>query len=169
MPQERVGEIRITRRLLRIGDQVYPLANIARVQTLWVEWRPKIATFREFVGLLLVIGVSVFALPVLGFGSSMSGLTLTAMVIAGILVLSRLMARKRRFLLLIETAGAQTAVLADRAEPEIRRIEHAVVGAIENPPDQEWVLQVSGDIVMGDKIGRDKFLQGGSGNSIVSS
>lgn len=32
------------------GTQVYPLANIARIQTLWVERSRDIATFREFVG-----------------------------------------------------------------------------------------------------------------------
>lgn len=166
MSQDRVGNIRISRRLLRIGDQAYPLANIARVQTLWIKWSRNIATFREFVGLLLIIGVSVFVSPVLT--GSVHMLAMIVIVIAGIVVLSRLVARQRRFVLVIETAGAQIAALSGKAEPEIRRLAHAVVEAIENPPDQERVLQVSGDIVMGDKIGRDKYLQGGSGNSIVS-
>ncbi|MDQ2792356.1 MAG: DUF6232 family protein [Actinomycetota bacterium] len=168
MSEDRVGEIRISRRLLRIGNQAYPLTNIARVQTLWVEGNRSLATFREFVGLLLIIGVIVFVLPMLGLGGSASGLTLSAIVIAGMVVLWRLVMRERRFVLLIETAGSQIAALAGKDEPEIRRIEDAVVEAIENPPDQERILQVSGDIVLGDKIGRDKYQQGGSGNRIVS-
>ncbi len=169
MPQDRVGEIRISKRLLRIGNQAYPLANIGRVQTLRIEWGRRIATFREFVGLLLVISVIVFVLPALGFGNSTSVLTLTVIVIAGIVVLSRLLNRQRRFVLFIETTGAQTTALAGKAEREIREIEQAVVAAIENPPAQEQVLRVSGDIVMGDKIGRDKYQQDGSKNSIFSS
>ncbi|MGH3694050.1 MAG: DUF6232 family protein [Pseudonocardiaceae bacterium] len=169
MSEDRVGEIRISRRLLRIGSQVYPLANIGRVQTLWLEWgRNNVATFREFVGLLLVIGLIVFILPVLGLGSSVSGLTVIAMIVAGIVVLYRFLTRQRRFVLFIETTGGQIATLAAKAEPEIRRIEYAVVEAIENPPNQEQVIQISGDIVMGDKIGRDKYQQSGSGNRIMS-
>lgn len=169
MSEDRVGEIRISRRLLRIGSQVYPLANIGRVQTLWLEWgRNNIATFREFVGLMLVIGVIVFVLPMLGFGASVSGLTVIAIIVAGVVVLYRLVTRQRRFALFIETTGGQVATLAAKAEPEIRRLEYAVVEAIENPPNQEQVIQIRGDIVMGDKIGRDKYQQGGSGNRIVS-
>lgn len=169
MSQDRVGEIRISRRLLRIGSQVYPLANIGRVQTLWIEWgRNNVATFREFVGLLLIIGVIVFVLPTLVFRDSVTGLTIITIVVAGVVVLYRLVTRQRRFVLFIETTGGQMATLAGKVEPEIRKIEYAVVEAIENPPNQERVMQVSGDIVMGDKIGRDKYQQGGSGNSIVS-
>lgn len=173
MPEDRVDKIRISERLLRIGNQAYPLANIGRVQTLWIQWGHRIATFREFVGLLVVISVLVFVLPGLGLEEdSASALTVTVVVIAGLVVLSRLLNRERRFVLLIETTGAQTAALAGKAgqaEREIREIEQAVVTAIENPPAHEQVLQVSGDIVMGDKINRDKYQQGGSGNSIFSS
>lgn len=169
MSQDSVGEIRINRRLLRIGDQIYPLANIARVQTLWIEWQPKTSPAG---GILLGIAVIAYILSWLGFDLPVSN---TLVVIAGIVGviwfgISDAIARpKRRFLLVIETNGAQTAVLASTVEPEIRKLEHAVVNAIENPPSQEQVLKVSGDIVFGDKIDRDKILQHGSGNSAMSS
>ncbi len=45
MTKEKLGEIRINRRTLRIGHQVYPLANISRVQTLREAWRGRRATW----------------------------------------------------------------------------------------------------------------------------
>jgi hypothetical protein len=38
MAEKYVGQILISRRTVRIGHQVYPLANISRVQTLLVAW-----------------------------------------------------------------------------------------------------------------------------------
>ncbi|WP_433436793.1 hypothetical protein [Nonomuraea sp. CA-141351] len=34
MAKQRVGEIRISKRVVKIGHEVYPLANISRAQTL---------------------------------------------------------------------------------------------------------------------------------------
>ncbi|WP_351234429.1 hypothetical protein [Streptomyces sp. NPDC002133] len=89
-----VGEIRISKRTVQIGHEVYPLANISR------------------------------------------------------------------------PAGTQYTALSGTAYDEIERIKSEIVGAIEDPPQQERIVQVRGDLVMGDKIGRGKYQQSGSGNHI---
>lgn len=46
MAKKRVGEIRISKRIVQIGHEVYPLANISRVQTLRLVPGGKHATYR---------------------------------------------------------------------------------------------------------------------------
>jgi len=77
------------------------------------------------------------------------------------------LSQRTRYALIIETAGTQYTALSGPNPTEIDRIMGEIVGAIEDPPDNERILQVSGDIVLGDKFGGNKFEQGGSGNRMI--
>ncbi|PBC92588.1 hypothetical protein BX281_0266 [Streptomyces sp. Ag82_O1-15] len=182
---KRVGEIRIAKRVVTIGHETYPLANISRVQTLRVVWHGKLATFyplREITSLLLLGGAITLLLPRVDLGSRLGAAdtetarriatafaALLAVRIAYLLglLLYRLLLRRKRYALLIETAGTQYTALSGTARNEIHRIQAAIVAAIEDPPSTEQILHVRGDLVVGDKfggdkIGRDKNIQTGS-------
>jgi len=187
MAKDQVGEIRISKRTARIGHQVYPLANISRVQTLRLVWGGKLATFyplRQITVLLLVVGAIVGAavgvVPKLDLKTDFDVEKAARQVAVGVVVLAglriayllfvlfyRLLIRQPRYALVIETAGTQYTALTGTDRDEIRRIEGEIVAAIEDPPSHERVVHVSGDVVFGDKVGRDQYQQVGTGNRMT--
>ncbi|MFF8846264.1 DUF6232 family protein [Streptomyces sp. NPDC015127] len=179
-----VGEIRISKRTVQIGYEVYPLANISRVRSVELIPGGKRATYyplRE-IAILALLAIPVAA----AFNAVLPEAALTpddeervrqiatgVAVVAGgrlaylfCLLFYRIVLRPRRYMLVIETAGTQYTAMSGTAYDEIERIKGEIVDAIENPPQQERIVQVRGDLVMGDKIGRDKYQQSGSGNHI---
>jgi hypothetical protein len=186
MVERRVGSISINRRTIRIGHQVYPLSHISRVQTVEVIPAGKRATFHPFgemVGLTLFIFTAMAAirrvLPELELASSgkdfVRRLVTIAVLIAVIrivyllcVVLYRLLIRRPRYVLMLETAGSQLAALSGPDPVEIERIEDEIVGAIEDPPINERIVNVRGDVVLGDKVGRDKYQQGAASSIHVN-
>lgn len=162
-----VSEIRITRRLLRLGDESYPLAHITRVRTGWIRLGRTPVTFSEFVVVLLVTGAF---LLVAALGLEVEGGTVLGVflfVCCGV-VMYRLSRWQLRFVLSIETSGDQFAALSTEAHAEfdLRHIEYAILDAIENPPDDLKHMQVNVQNVAGDVIGRDKFQQTGPGSNV---
>lgn len=171
MLRKPVDKIRISKRLIRLGDQIYPLANISRIQTHKVV--PRLTYTRITVELAAILT----ALALMNAAGSASGLIrgLVTIAVVGTLmiraayVLSVLIHRvgtRQRYALLLEAAGAQYTALSGVDQQEIDRIREEIANAIEDPPIGERVLHVAGDVVFGDKIGRDKFGQYGAGNSI---
>ena len=75
MAKEHVGEIRISKRVVRIGHEVYPLANISRVQTLRVVGaaarRPSTRS-GEIIVLLVLVAAIVGAATVVAARNSIS-------------------------------------------------------------------------------------------------
>jgi hypothetical protein len=187
MAKEQVGEIRINKRIVQIGHQVYPLANISRVQTLRLVWGGRLGTFyplRTITILLVVVGAIVYAavgvLPNLdvqtdfdveqvGRQLAAGAVVLAAVWIAYLLVVLfyRLLVRRPRYKLTLETAGTQYTALTGTDRHEIHEIAGEIVAAIEDPPSRERIVQVSGDVVMGDKVGRDKYQQVGTGSRMT--
>lgn len=185
MAKEKVGEIRINKRTVRIGDQVYPLATISRVQTVRLVWVGRSATLyplREIAVLLLVVGVIVeatMAIPKLHLKANFDVNNTARLVAVGAVLLVgvrisymllvlfyRLLIRRKLYALLVETAGTQYTALSGTDFYEIDRIAGEIVAAIEDPPHQERVVHISGDVVIGDKVGRDKHQQVGAGNTM---
>lgn len=171
MAERQVGEIRISRRVLRIGHQTYPLANISRVQTARVVWAGRKSTWyplRRIAGLLVLAGVSLGAtnvvLPQLDLGSSADleqtarqAATVVSILAAAwigwslLVLLYRLLLRRTRYALLVETSGTQYTALSGTDLREVHRIEGVIIAAIEDPPANEISVQVHGDLVMGDQ------------------
>jgi hypothetical protein len=179
--KEHIGEIRISRRTVRIGHEVYPLANISRVQTLKLVWGGKYATFyplRQMAVVVLLVGAVVVAalmvLPELGLDAdfdieeaarqfAMGVFALGAIRMAYLLfvLFYRLLIRRTRYALIIETAGTQYTALTGTDNQEIHRIKGEIVDAIENPPEKDRIIQVHGDLVAGDKVTGDQYKQSG--------
>ena len=187
MAKKRIGEIRINKRIVQIGHQFYPLANISRMQTIKEAWHGSLATFYPLwtiTVVLLVVGSTVYVaravVPTLDVPTDLdlekAGRQLAAGTIAvgGVLIaclllvlLYRLLMRRPRYALVLETAGTQYTALTGTNRQEIERITHEIVAAIANPPSYERILQLSGDVVIGDKVGRDKHQQVGTDNRMV--
>lgn len=143
-------KLRVSKRLLWVGDAYYPIQNIARVYTLTIHPRRKDAVVR-FVKRLLFIGVVTIFLGLLaaaidvsnGFGSSdyggSPGLTvLVVMVAVGALIYSlvemlNVLGAPSHFVLAVETSGLSTAVVTSPHPDQLRRLAHQIADAIENP------------------------------------
>ncbi|MEO3855356.1 DUF6232 family protein [Acrocarpospora sp. B8E8] len=184
MGKQHVGEIRISKRVVRIGHEVYPLANISRVQSLRLVWGGRLATFYPLKGIAValavvgaVAGVAFGVLPGLDVDAgynleeAAAQFAMAAVVVGGlrvayllVVLVYRLLFRRPRYALTIETAGTQFTALSGTDRDEIHRIKGEIVDAIEDPPTQERIVQVRGDLVMGDKVGRDKYEQSGAGS-----
>ncbi len=164
MSQDNVGTITISRRLLEVGGQVYPLANISRIQNLRVEWSRKVTTGRQIGVFGLALALVYFGLPELIGSQEATSLVVLLIIGALAVIVYRTVSRQKRHVLVIETSGGQSTALASKRREEIDRLQYEITEAIENPPSQERVIQLSGDVVMGDKVGRDKYEQSGIGN-----
>lgn len=169
MADQQVGEIVISKRVVKIGHQTYPLDNISRVQTLRVVWAGKRATsypLKRIAVIVVLVGLIVGAasalVPGLGLDSDAEQavrvaagviIALAAIRVLWLLILLfyRLLFRRPRYALVIETAGTQFTALSGTDRGEVHRIEHAIVQAIENPPQVPINLRVGGDLVMGDQ------------------
>lgn len=172
--KQRVSEIRISRRTIEIGHEVYPLANISRVRTHRLEWAGKYATFqplRSMVSLAVWV-IVIEAVAVVGpqyaggqYGLDQAAQQFAALVLAlagaravwllGVL-LYRLLLRPTFYKLVIETAGAQSTALHGTDLTEITRIRGLIVAAIEDPPASMQTFQIYGDVFGGDKFtGKD--------------
>lgn len=173
MAQTGTAEIRINKRTVRIGHEVYPLANISRLQTVQLHYGKKKSTFQPVKEMAAVL---VFAIAA-AVAVTMSGIPQAEQIMRWIVIVTALcvayllivfvhrMLRRPIYSLAIETAGTQFTLLSSHDLGTVRMIEREVVNAIENPPNYEKVFQV-GDIILGDKIGRDKISQSGYGNTM---
>jgi hypothetical protein len=89
---------------------------------------------------------------------TLSALVLLAVSAAGIW-LALALRSKRRLSLLIETAGGHVGAISSRSSSNddvIDSLHEAIVRAIDNPQAVTQTLSF-GDLIVGDKIGRDKF------------
>lgn len=152
---EPVGvDVRVSKRLLWIGEAYYPLRNIARVYTLTIHPRRKEAVLR-FLKRLLITGFLVTLLLLLaafmeasassgfsGGSSDSSGASVLATfaVIIGIganvyffVDMMKVLGAPPRFVLAVETSGASTAVIGGPPEGRLRQLAHQISDAIENP------------------------------------
>lgn len=186
MSRKAVSEISVSPRVVEIGHQVYPLANISRVQSVRLVWAGKYGTFHPLKNVLItgvIIGALVAALriglPRFGLGSSVRNLATqfvtAASVVLGLWIayqlmvfLYRLLFRRTQYALVIETAGTQYTALYGTDENEIHRIKDVIVAAIENPPTHTVTYQTfnvhTGDVISGGV----QYKQTGAGTMTVS-
>lgn len=183
MTKKRVGHIIISRRVVQIGHEAYPLANISRVQTLQVRWAGKLATLyplQQIIPLLALIAAAVLIPPRLPSDVGPDAAqtvrqvadVVVVVAVAGVAVLlaallHRLLLRRKRYAIMIETAGTQYTALMGTDLNEIQRIKGIIVDAIEDPPFEAVHVDVRGDVVMGDKAGH-QYKQTGSGNRMFT-
>jgi len=176
--------LRVSKRLLWIGDAYYPLRNLARVYTLTIRPRRKEAVLL-FVKRLLIIGAVTTVLALLaamidsssrgGLDSSGSGgsgglsvlvvIAAVAALIYSLVEMLSVLGAPAHFVLAIETSGPSTAVVSGRQPDQLRQLAHQIADAIENP-EAEFTVQVD-TITISPKhyyFGDNVNMYGGSGN-----
>ena len=136
--------LRVSRRLLWVGDAYYPLQNIARVHTLTIHPRRKDAVLL-FAKRLLIIGAVTTLLGLLAGlidSSSSGGATgLTALVVIVALAalvyclveMLKVLGAPSHYVLAVETSGPSTAVVTSPDRGRLRRLAQQIADAIENP------------------------------------
>ena len=164
----------VSRRVLHIGSSAYPLQAIARVTSEVIRFKrwPAIRAFIGATVLWIILGVAAtvvvkFAVsdPDAVDGSQGHYLAIVRVVAICLVAFSalRLLFRLRRtwrryYTLVIETAGAASAVLVNPDGDLIRNIAHRIVEAIDEPL-ANWSVTVNDHRHTGDVIN-----QSGSGS-----
>lgn len=142
-PSENSVELKVSRRLLWVGEAAYPLHNITRVHTFVL--RPK--RVEAFMSFLKWLGITVIALILLqtananstsdAQGGSGSAGTLWALGIPVVIGLAMWLAREwsapSQHVLAVETSSASTAVVTLPNPEQLRQLVRYLVNAIENP------------------------------------
>jgi hypothetical protein len=154
-----VINVRISRRVLWIGGDAYPLQNIARAQTLQVT-PPRETPIREYIKsvagwVFLGIGVTIVLNIASMHASTLVGLLwlaiLAALVVRTFKLISALRNRKQTYYaLVIETAGTPNTALVSPDSGVVFELVQEIMAAIDNP-QAEYSQQVT-NVHLGDKI-----------------
>ncbi|MFI5866652.1 DUF6232 family protein [Streptomyces sp. NPDC051546] len=131
--------LRVSNRLLWVGEAVYPLHNVVRVHTfvLSPDRKKAVATFLPWILLLVVLFVA------FSRAGNPPGMLAAAVPVAFLVsALVRRLNKPDLYVMSVETSGAPSAVvtLGDRAE--LRRLVARIVDAIEHP-EREFSLYVA--------------------------
>ncbi|MEU4848017.1 DUF6232 family protein [Streptomyces gilvosporeus] len=169
-------DLRVSKRLLWVGDAYYPLQNVARVYTLTIHPRRKDAVLL-FVKRLLILGTATVLLSLLAATIDASsdggsaGVTVLVVCAAGATLLYSLVEMLKvlgaptHFVLAVETTGPSTAVVTSPDPDQLRRLAHQIAHAIENP-QAEFEVRVN-TIAISPKhyyFGDNVNMYGGTGN-----
>ncbi len=136
--------VRISRRVLWIGEDAYPLQNIARVGPREIV-PPKTTPIRDYLK-ILIGGVILSAVLGLVFGSGLGWVTFLIVFAVGTFRLIRVYAdrKKKLYALIIETAGASNSVLVSGDISAVYDIAQNIMRAIDDP-DFEYARNVMVD------------------------
>jgi hypothetical protein len=161
-------EIRISKRVLWVGESAYPLPNVAHVRA--VEYRVRrwrvTKRFARKSGASFALGL--LALLVLSCASAPT----TMLVVVGLTVLAvdgfqvyRLVQRLTwppLHVLRVEMAGTSRTAVVSRDKSTIDELRLRVVNAIDNPAVEYavWIENVIGDVIGGDVVNGDKLEYG---------
>lgn len=150
--------IRVSRRVLWVDSEAYPLHNIARVTTKTLK--PSFAKILKLVGrwvLVVYVVLMGFALYATEGQTTLVGLIMPAvllflatLLVSGLIRLFMSVTRKSLHQLNIETAGSPYAVLASPNEELVTQISQSIMEAIDNP-QAEFQFQVE-NFHVGDSI-----------------
>ncbi|MGW8762245.1 DUF6232 family protein [Streptomyces sp. NPDC055815] len=152
MARRKVIKVEVSKRVLWIGAEAYPLQNIARATT--VKFKPQRAkAVGRFVKYLLITGLLVVAALAVAQSGEVSGsdrelITRGAVVTATVLVVTFLVQlivalfEKTYYALVIETSGNPLTLLASVDRGEVHQIVHEIMRAIEDPAFSGFVKQM---------------------------
>jgi hypothetical protein len=154
--------VEVNQKVIRINHQVYPLRNIARIQSLELEPRRARNAMRA-----ALVAVSVFL--VLWFLSATSsdgswfGLSVFFLAVATIVALTLIGAQKAKYVCALETNGRPSCVLSSSDPAQVDQLVEFLVSAIEHPPAETITQSIANFTtqVFGDQIN-----QSGSGSNV---
>ena len=127
--------VRVSRRVLWVGGQAYPLQNIARVATVRGKPNPVLDRLSATGCMILPIIFLLMVLSMVAVAAHLTALVIgfwVLVVIAWIYALVDHLARKRAYSLVIETAGSSLAVLSSKNKAGLDRIVWEIMKAIDN-------------------------------------
>lgn len=168
-------DLRVSKRLLWIGDAAYPLHNISRVFTVTIrpKYRESVLLFLKRTGIALLVFLFLEMLGQLGASGggffSFARFAAVAVVIYFAVELVAALQAKPHYVLTVETSGLSTAVVTSRNPEQLRQLANYVANAIENPETEFQVKVESIDrsprnYYFGDNVN----IYGGTGNVGVS-
>ncbi|MFD7323994.1 DUF6232 family protein [Streptomyces sp. NPDC059875] len=143
MARRKVTVVELSKRVLWVGAEAYPLNNIARATT--VRVRPERAKavgrfLKSVVVLAVVVAGAVFALQEVELSGSdreeyEHGVLITAYVLLGIFLLQLLSVLLTRtyYALVIETAGPPRTALVTTDQALVQGLVRQIMAAIDNP------------------------------------
>ncbi|MBV2153376.1 DUF6232 family protein [Kitasatospora sp. SUK 42] len=152
-----VIDVRVSRRVLWVGGDAYPLGHIARARQL-VWWPPKrsrviIRYVRQVIGFLVAVG---FLNALTGGALNNTG----ASAVPGVLLLGflayftyRLVTRLRQkplYKLVIETSSSSVTAVVSHHAWQVEDLIQRIMEAIDNP-QAEFAIQVE-NVHIGDRI-----------------
>lgn len=158
--KRQVIDVRVSRRVLWVGEAAYPLQNIARAQR--VKLVPKRgAALRSYVKAVLfwmLLGtVAAIALSTAGLlrsgASTLAGLVIIAvpvLIVVRTIRLIGVLLPRELYALIIETAGTPRAALVSADESQVLELVHLIMDAIDNQK-AEFHMRVE-TLHIGDKI-----------------
>ena len=134
--------LRVSKRLLWIGDAVYPLRNIVRVQT--CSLKPKRAEagliFAKRIGIVAAVVLGAITIDIathiLGGGGTLSASAFLLGLVAATASLAdmvRIVSASEYHVLSVETGGPSSAVVTCANEEVLRRLVEYITDAIDNP------------------------------------
>jgi hypothetical protein len=163
MDKQRLTEVVVRPRTLRLEYQTYPLANIARIQAGRLRIKKRLSS-RE-----ISIGTAACLLVLSGlFGWASAGspsrtalfMILTGLAALGGILVHRYDFGRREHVLSVEAAGGYSTQIFSKAGEQIKKLEQDLLDAIENPPSSAQPIPVGNNVY----INKAKWVQVGTGN-----
>jgi hypothetical protein len=158
--------VRISRRILWVGSQAYPLAHVVRIQPAEVRLRriPAVKDFFRRVGATLALAaLGLIAMACAGRIVPTSVWVVFWLCAAALLIfhsvrLIRLLLLPKLYVLRVATAGTEHAAVVSTDREKIHDLAGQVADAIDNP-EAEFEVRVDNiEFIYGDKVGGDKVL-----------
>jgi hypothetical protein len=143
MARREVIDVRVSRRVLWVGAEAYPLRNIARATTIRIDPDRMAAVGRFLRSLLILTILTIAAVAVINRvdwpsdsrQDALRGVVVfdTLMVVGFAVQLLRVLLRRTYYALVVETSGRPRTVLVGTDAGEVGGLVHRIMDAISNP------------------------------------
>jgi hypothetical protein len=156
--EQEIIDVRVSRRILRVGGEVYQLRTITRAAAVRVTPNRR-RTAGRCAGYLLIAAIVLlfvdFALFTSGVSAERESRVALVTVFAVLLLVSlarliSVLVKRTYYALVIETAGHPFTVLVSRDPQEVGRLVHQIMDALDDPA-AEFHVRVE-NFHLGDKI-----------------
>ncbi|MFG2979629.1 DUF6232 family protein [Streptomyces sp. NPDC048258] len=138
MARREVIQVRVSKRVLWIGGEAYPLQNIARATT-WRIDPERGRAVGQFIKSMLTLGIltviAFAALQGVAGDQLMNGVTFAALALAAFFLyrLISVLTTRTYYALVIETSGTPRTLLASADQQEVQQLVLDIMEAIDDP------------------------------------
>jgi hypothetical protein len=151
-------EVQVTKRVLWVGGDAYPLHNIARAQVRRLHPRPGTPVRDFLVEIVRWIALAILLITVMAL-TGLRGATIYVFVILALLILvsvlklmraiSREREKKDYYLLVLQTSGDPRTLLASTDREQIYDLVQTIMAAIDDAAVtyHNWISNYYGDVI----------------------